>query len=802
MTQYIETFHRRNGVYVNADILPIPELTSRWGLNVRLPLVIDGKASTDGLDVWGLTIEDPITDGLDTRCIYLQNQSGTYNGMVSIARCPDFVDGTILVKCSAQRKTSFFATAVALRASGATGNETGYVAGVFGSSTEHFLRIYKFVAGVPTALGGTPVSVTGIAGYVTPVSVPLPEYVAYMEFQAIGNALKLRIWSVNAPRPTTWQLELTDSSIATAGWAGAGAGSGASTEVKDCAISFISVSDNANELPYIPKDRDERRRFLNSSEPGVVLFEAGVLGTTDGGTTGLSAQALVSNLGFVTKAGDYPPNTAYPARIASMGDFSQTLNGDTLTGRATQGFGDVVVRNDEGVIDHWVRWNWSGRPFRVLVGAKNWRYCDFMLAARGTIERVEKRSQNELVFKLRDGSNLLKRKLTRTAIGGTTVNAEKPEPVLIGYVFNVSPALKTEATHRYKLHRSGSELTDITAARENGASILGSLTKDLANGEFVLTASPAGDVTIDAYNSTNMVIFGGSLARNLNFPTSSDASTYNSPGSLNAIFKAIAYVYSALAEDQIYINPELNSDVLAGLYISAEEDPDADGVLDEIAMTAHGSWFWNLYGELTARYLDLTGAYGSTVYPAGYVIDLTESHMLEKSFKLKRLIPPSLFRKFFYQRNWTKQSNMAGSVTENNRALYASDGILVSAAPSVSGLDQPSNHTSARQPENKVTLFYQNANAVFQRENSNFAKLVGVFEFQTRAFFGEWEIMRNVDLIHSRYGLSAGVRGVVTGLRRDFRSRITTVELAIRLNGDWPDVTAAYPFVGPQEFLP
>jgi hypothetical protein len=146
-------------------------------------------------------------------------------------------------------------------------------------------------------------------------------------------------------------------------------------------------------------------------------------------------------------------------------------------------------------------------------------------------------------------------------------------------------------------------------------------------------------------------------------------------------------------------------------------------------------------------------------------------------------------------------------VTESNRALYGSDGVLVAADPVFSGLDQPTNHIAARDLGHKITLHYDNpvatavAGSVYGRENTNNSKAVGVFEFQTRAFFQELEVMRTVDLVHSRYGFSAGQRGVVVGLRRNFKNRISTVQWATQMAGDWPDVTAAYPYVGSGEFL-
>jgi hypothetical protein len=799
VTQYVETFHRRNGVFVDGTVLPITEITSRWG--TAFYAIIDGAASNDNVfDPWGLTIEDPITDGVDVRALYLTNENGSKHGIFSLTRAPDFADGSILVRCAAQRLGSFiWKAALVLRGSGAAGSETGYMAVIASGVAAGTFRVslYKWVAGASTLLGTS--SDLTITPYTSPIN---DEYVAYFEFKADGTDLKTRIWSSDASRPTTWDLELSDASIAAAGWAGAGCGQLTGTTPKAGTLAFISLSDDPEVDAYLPKDRDERRRFLASDEVAVALFEAGVLGTTDGGTTGLAGAAALSNTGFITKPGDSPANTAYPVRIVSIGEFSQTLNGDTLTGRGTQGFGDVVVHNANGVLDHWLRWNWAGRPFRLLLGSRLWKHCDFVLAARGTVDRLEMRAPSELVFKLRDGSNVLSRKLNRDAVGGSvTVNAEKPEPLAFGNVFNVTPVLTDDTTHKYKVH-ANSEAA-VLAVREDGSDVTANAT-DLGTGEFTMSASPAGALTADVENdaTTSITIFG---SRVLSYPDAIEPITRSLITRHTGIFKAICYVYSDLEVDQIYISPELFSPAAAGLYISADDNPSVEEALDAIAESANGAWYWNNWGEVMARYLGLTDAYGAAGYPAGFVINLQEAHLVERSFALKRLIPPALPRKFYYKRNYTPQTYIAGSV-EADRALYASAGTLVSADPGLSGLDQPSNHIGARTLDHKVTLFYEDTagdadDDTFERENTNNAKAVGVFEFRTRAFFQEMEVMRTVDLVHSRFGFSAGQRGVVVGLRRDFRHRISTVQWATQLPGDWPDVTAAYPYVGSSEFL-
>lgn len=821
MTSYTETFHRRNGVYVPGNLLTISELTPRWGVGSAADYQIqDARAGDSNDDQWGLTIEESLPQGVDVRFLKMETATVANFGGFSITRAPSFADGSIAA-CGGFGTTGL---ALWLRASGAIGAETGYLcqffrtSGLAGTHT-YRARIYKVAAGVYTQLAESAaieVATDGTNGGPT-----ITGAVLNCEFKASGTTLSARFWEQTEARPDAWDVTAVNGDISAAGWAVAGSGSTSSNAVgKVARLGYISVCDSASEDVYIPKNRDQRRDFLrNSSEVSVVLFEAGVLGSSDGGTTGVSAKALISNTGYTSDAGEEPANTTYPSRILSLGEFSQQVSGqDDLTGRAVQGFGDVIVHNTNGALDEWLRWNWTGRPFSILIGARGWKKCDFVLGARGVVDRLEQRSRTELAFKLRDGSSVLARRLERGTVGGTGINAEKPAPVVLGTCFNVKPVLKDDTTHVYRYHEaSTADATGVTSVREGGNVISGSpgsLHSDTpASGEFRLSASPTADITIDVVGPpSSTVIFG---TKTVSYPTFNDATTYNDANSHNGIFKLLTYLYSVLELDQIYAAPELGTvgirtdgyGYVSGIYVSSDEDPTIDSILDMLVKSAHGCWFWNAWGELMARYLDLSSAYNSTVYPTGFVLDMQEAQFVGKKLTCRRIIPPALPRKFYYQKNWFIQNSLVG-VAEANRELYGTPGSVASYEPAGSGLDQPSNHIGARDLEPKMTLLRYNptdyagdqSSSMIYRENVGNSKEVGLFEFETQWFFEELEVMRFVDFTHSRYGFENGARGTVIGTRKNFRNRSTIVTMAVQLPGDWPAVTSAYPYVGSSEF--
>lgn len=91
------------------------------------------------------------------------------------------------------------------RASGASGSEDGYFADVFNGST---LRIGKWVAGAFSSLASVSFSYSADTYY-------------WMRFRVEGTALKVRIWTGRPEdEPEIWDINTTDSSLTTSGWAG------------------------------------------------------------------------------------------------------------------------------------------------------------------------------------------------------------------------------------------------------------------------------------------------------------------------------------------------------------------------------------------------------------------------------------------------------------------------------------------------------------------------------------------------------------------------------------------------------
>ncbi len=222
-----------------------------------------------------------------------------------------------------------------------------------------------------------------------------------------------------------------------------------------------------------------------------------------------------SSHGHVTRPDDDPADTWYEPRIENALTFSRALvDGDRIGGRSVPGFGDVVLRNDDGALDPMRGWGWAGRSIRVELGGPGFARDQFGVIFDGLTEAVAFDDQT-LRVQVSDLQGLIEQPLWSARYlgsggreGGVDLKGRrKPlcwgrvrniEPVPLGivdgrlvYQFHDGPvAVYDAAWHR--VYDRGVQLT--YAAGTPGS---GQWTLDATNGCLVLGDSPSGIVTAD-----------------------------------------------------------------------------------------------------------------------------------------------------------------------------------------------------------------------------------------------------------------------------------------------------------------
>lgn len=112
---------------------------------------------------------------------------------------------------------SYFAsyfTYLQVRASGASGTETSYMAILYYNSFDMQLHIGKYVSGTYTSLGTYIIDDLALWGWKKSTHY-------LVRLSVVGTAIKAKVWPDGTPEPG-WLVEATDASIASGTWAGIG----------------------------------------------------------------------------------------------------------------------------------------------------------------------------------------------------------------------------------------------------------------------------------------------------------------------------------------------------------------------------------------------------------------------------------------------------------------------------------------------------------------------------------------------------------------------------------------------------
>lgn len=641
-----------------------------------------------------------------------------------------------------------------VRGSGASGSENGYLC--YMNEVTGNLTVAKVVAGALTSLAASA------------VGLPASEEDYYIRFRVNGTSLKARAWRYDAPEPSAWAIDTTDSAVASAGYVGLYFQCLTANNAGFHVPGFVSVGTNGESAPR-PRTDGEIRNWVNDeTNQRVILCKIGVLGQLANGTANAS-QLLVSNWPFVTRGSDDPPDQVFDDLIIDAPTLRASAN-EQLLGRSTLSIGELVIASENGVRDHLLQWNWDGRTFEQYLGGVGWRLWDFFRVLTGTVTSVYAPRRGQISFKLRDMGAVLDKKLQTAVMGGSEADAGAVQPYLLGKVFNVEPVLKSSGSRIWKFH-SGSKATatGVSAVRDKGSSVAN--TPDLANGEVTLTTDNVGRVTMDFNDDRNVTAAGNTHRRAI---------------------RTIIEDQAGLGAEACYLGARAGSlDTFAttatiGYY--ARREVNVRAALDEIAISAGGFWYPNILGLFCAAQLRLPAA------PYDHI--LLEDD-LDDDIEIEEIWLPAEAEQLGYQKNWTPQDpdGLASGVSVANRALYGAPAQYTAIAPSYSGLDQPSNHILRRRLKVRQTLFYDKADAETEatRLDAIFSKTCAIVRFTSRFNGPFFDLGESLHLTHSKYGFSAGRAGVIVGFEKRWRNASATLRLFVQLPGLFPVTTVAVP---------
>ncbi|WP_299073012.1 hypothetical protein [uncultured Paraglaciecola sp.] len=449
---------------------------------------------------------------------------------------------------------------------------------------------------------------------------------------------------------------------------------------------------------------------------------------------------------------DSVANRVYsPVVIGSSVRITRKLGYQNLDGGLT--FGDIELENTDGSLDSWLDFIWSNRAIEIAVGAVTWARADYVTKFIGVVEGIDSKSRNVLNIKVRDIMQRLNFPVTELKLGGSTDNKDELQPLLFGECHNITPLLTNPATLEYQFHQGNSE--DAKEVRSNG--IPASVSKNLSNGKFTPTVNPQGTtITLSAqgdkpsgvWNTTVATIiqrlataFGN--ADNRLSVSDIDTSNFNSFDSAN------------------------NQDI--GVYFKTRQNLLV--AVKDIAASVGAQLLPSELGKLQLHKVDLVsvGSISETI---------TANDVIDKSLKIVEMTEVEAAITLGYAKNWTVQNNLDSGLVQESKDSFAKEWLTVTKENST----VKASHKLDGEPRRIDTflLSESEADTEAQRQVDNFSTQRKIISFTGRARLLNLEIGSWVTIQYPRFGMDAGVPGVVLRMTPDWIKSRVQIDIVIR----------------------
>ena len=424
----------------------------------------------------------------------------------------------------------------------------------------------------------------------------------------------------------------------------------------------------------------------------------------------------------------------YLPRITGSVGITETLDIDGKGGAGGMSSGDIQLNNADGALDSWLGWVWTNRRVQVLLGDASWPRSEFVPVFSGVIAgAIDSPSADRLAFKLRDALQRLNAPVHEQKLGGSGENADSLLPLALGHVFNAAPLLIDPAQHIYRV--SLSAVDKIVEVRDDGLPV--GFVGSPSAGTFRLTQKPLGQITVD-------VVAAGT-------------------GTVRQLVQVLATQYGKV-EDR-FTSSEIDTasfDALAarcpqpvGRYL-----PDRDNVLSVCqgaAASVGAQLTVSRSGKLRLVRLAAPGA---------PVVDIGPADIISGSLKIVQRPDVQAGVKLQYAGNACPQTSFDGGCPPAHQQLYRDDWQTATASDSAVAAE----HRLHADPESVETWLVRKVDA--QAEAGRRLELgkrqQTVYGFDAAGWLLGVTVGDTVQLSHWRFGLEAGVLGVVIKAEPDY----------------------------------
>lgn len=479
----------------------------------------------------------------------------------------------------------------------------------------------------------------------------------------------------------------------------------------------------------------------------------------------------------------------YEGRIQQPANVARTLFSDRATfGASTIGFGNMVLVNNDGGLDGLIDLAWAGRPITIKLGEvfpRDNGVPTWTTVIRGVVEQAEF-SWQAVTIRVRDRLFDLAQPLQQVRYAGTNTGspqsglegvatdiANKPKPIVYGQVFNVPLTLVNADRNIYQAHEAA--LQSVDAVYNRGKTLTaGAAYPDQATLE---STAPAGG-TYRVWNTS-----AGCYIR-LADSAANGAITADLTEGATAADRTVAQVLKRIMLKAGISSGDINaSDVTAldaacsypvGMFCATAVDVSALEALDTVAVSI-GAWF--------AAIGDGTFRLGQLVLPSsGTSVGTINGTDIIAIDRVASRDPgaglPAYKIKLGYQRMWVKQDDLASDVPQSHKNKVGQ------------------RHRRREKKNNTVKTYYPispelqflttlvsqtDAENEAQRRLDIYSSRRDMLQVKVRisdsSLASVLELGKIVTLQIGRYGLSAGKKFLVIGIRTDMRGRLFDLTL-------------------------
>ena len=480
--------------------------------------------------------------------------------------------------------------------------------------------------------------------------------------------------------------------------------------------------------------------------------------------------------GFVSSPGDSPANTYYAARISQPANIQRScFSAGTTTGASTVGYGNMELVNNDGALDYLLNYSFSGRSIEIRIGTvlPNNPVPVWTTVIKGVMQQAEF-SWGNVSIVIRDRQQDIAKPLqTLTYAGNNALPAGiegvatdlkgKRKPLLYGQCRGVNPPCVNTSKLIYQI--SSNALQAVNAVYDRGVVLTQGATYSsqadmeandplagryrvwLGGGCFRLGSTPAGTVTADATQGAS----------------SSDRTCAQIIR--NILLQAGVPSGDISSADVSALDAQCN--YAMGVYAAHGQDTNGTTLLDEVANSIGAWWGVDRLGIFRMGRVVLPTATSVGTITGLEILSIDRTNTSDPGAGV-----PAWSVSVGYSRIYAPSTDLAGSVSAAEKARMAEEyrrSIVTNPATKTINSYSPElvfdtqivNEADATAEANRRLTLYGSRRDMLQlrvRLDANLSALIDLGQVIT------------VQL--PRYGLTAGKKFLITGIRTDMQNNI------------------------------